>query len=193
MRDSFFIVKKTTSIVSFPFSFFFNYLWSELGLGHKLLQRWHSLLAQGVKQINKINRTTSAQTSGLRLRLDARTAVPYARTKNPRPCSHKEKPAHLDLPLGFMCPCGARATRPCAGPFASPSVLTRIATYATFNLLSKHSYAILAIYVWRQMKHIKYASKKLAKTPEKHKTIANIRNIQIKHLQYMCETYATFT
>jgi hypothetical protein len=32
------------------------------------------------------------------------------------------------------------------------------------------------------MKHLKYASETLAKTPEKHlKTIANRHNIQIKH------------
>jgi hypothetical protein len=42
------------------------------------------------------------------------------------------------------------------------------------------------------MKHLKYASETLAKTHEKHlKTIANILNIQIKHLQHMCETFAT--
>ena len=42
------------------------------------------------------------------------------------------------------------------------------------------------------MKYLKHASKILAKTHEKHlKTITNIRNIQIKHLQHMCETYAT--
>ena len=41
------------------------------------------------------------------------------------------------------------------------------------------------------MKHLKYASETLAKAPEKYlKTIPNIRNIKIKHLQHMCETYA---
>jgi len=39
------------------------------------------------------------------------------------------------------------------------------------------------------MKHLKYASETLAKTPEEHlTTIGNIRNIQIEHLQHMCET-----
>ena len=42
------------------------------------------------------------------------------------------------------------------------------------------------IYIRRQMKHLKYASETLTKTYEKHlKTIANIRNIQIKHLQHV--------
>jgi hypothetical protein len=36
----------------------------------------------------------------------------------------------------------------------------------------------------REMKHLKSAFETLAKTPEKHlKTIANICNIQMKHLQ----------
>jgi hypothetical protein len=39
------------------------------------------------------------------------------------------------------------------------------------------------------MKHLKHASETLAKTPEKHlKTIANICNIQMKHLQQTHET-----
>jgi hypothetical protein len=42
------------------------------------------------------------------------------------------------------------------------------------------------------MKYLKHVSKTLEKkTPEKRlKTIANICNILIKHLQRMCETYA---
>ena len=38
------------------------------------------------------------------------------------------------------------------------------------------------------MKHLKQASETFAKILEKHlKIIANIDNIQIKHLQHMCE------
>jgi hypothetical protein len=41
------------------------------------------------------------------------------------------------------------------------------------------------------MKQLKHASKTVAKTPEKHlKIIANICNMQIKHLEHVCETYA---
>jgi hypothetical protein len=41
------------------------------------------------------------------------------------------------------------------------------------------------------MKHLKHASETLTKALEKHfKTIANIHNIQIKHLQHVCATYA---
>jgi hypothetical protein len=60
---------------------------------------------------------------------------------------------------------------------------TRI-TYATPNLLLKHPDATVATYKRRQMKHLKRAFETLAQTPEKHlKTIANICNIQMKHLQ----------
>jgi hypothetical protein len=38
---------------------------------------------------------------------------------------------------------------------------------ATPNLLLKHSYITLAIYVQRQMKHLKYVSETLAKKSEK--------------------------
>ena len=37
------------------------------------------------------------------------------------------------------------------------------------------------------MKHLKYASETLAKTPKTLQTIVNIRNIQIKYLHHMCE------
>jgi hypothetical protein len=50
---------------------------------------------------------------------------------------------------------------------------------AISDLLLKHQDATLATYKRRQMKHLRYASETL----EKHlKTIANIRNIYIKHL-----------
>jgi hypothetical protein len=40
--------------------------------------------------------------------------------------------------------------------------------------------------------YFKHASETVPKTPKNHlKTIANMHNIKIKHLQYMCETYAT--
>jgi hypothetical protein len=48
----------------------------------------------------------------------------------------------------------------------------------------KHPDAIVATYKRRQIKHLKQVSETLAKTPEEHlKIIANICNIQIKHLQ----------
>ena len=43
-------------------------------------------------------------------------------------------------------------------------------------------------YIWKQMKHLKYASETLAKTPE---TIVNIRNIKIKHCTIYVKTYPT--
>jgi hypothetical protein len=50
--------------------------------------------------------------------------------------------------------------------------------------LLKHPDATVTKYKEREMKHLKPASETLAKTPEKHlKTIANICNIQMKHLQ----------
>jgi hypothetical protein len=39
------------------------------------------------------------------------------------------------------------------------------------------------------MKHLKHASETLMETPQNH--CKNICNIQIKHLQQMCETCAT--
>jgi hypothetical protein len=43
------------------------------------------------------------------------------------------------------------------------------------------------------MKHLKHTSKTLAKIHKKQlKIIANICNVQIKHLKRMCEMYATF-
>jgi hypothetical protein len=43
------------------------------------------------------------------------------------------------------------------------------------------------------MKHLKHESETLAKTPENTlKTIANVRNIWIKHLQHICEIYAAY-
>jgi hypothetical protein len=52
---------------------------------------------------------------------------------------------------------------------------------------------VIATYVWKYMKHLKYVSEILAETPQKHlKTIANIRNIQlntcntcVKHIQHL--------
>jgi DNA-binding MltR family transcriptional regulator len=42
------------------------------------------------------------------------------------------------------------------------------------------------------MKHLKHASETLTKTPKNTwNHCKNIHNIQIKHLQHMCETYAT--
>ena len=56
----------------------------------------------------------------------------------------------------------------------------------TRDLVLKHRDATLPIYVRRQMKHLKYVSKILKKTPEKHlKTIA-------KHTQYPNKTLATY-
>jgi hypothetical protein len=64
---------------------------------------------------------------------------------------------------------------------------------ATLDLLFKHPNAILAAYILRQMKYMKHVSETLAKTSEKHlKTITKHTHIQIKHLQHMCETYATY-
>jgi hypothetical protein len=55
---------------------------------------------------------------------------------------------------------------------------------ATPDLFLKHPDTIVATYKRRQMKHLKQSSETLVKTPEKHlKTIANIYNIQMKHLQ----------
>jgi hypothetical protein len=66
---------------------------------------------------------------------------------------------------------------------------------ATLNLLLKHPDATLATYVWRQIKHMKYAFETLAATPDlllKHldETLAtyvrnswNTRNMHMKHLQ----------
>jgi hypothetical protein len=63
----------------------------------------------------------------------------------------------------------------------------------TPDLLLKYLDATLAIYKRRQIKYLKHMSKTLEKTPEKHlKTIANIYNIQIKHFQYICETFETY-
>jgi hypothetical protein len=77
------------------------------------------------------------------------------------------------------------------GPLAPLSLFTRI-PYATPDLLLKHPDAIFATYKRRKMKHLKHVSETLAKIREKHlKTIANIRDIQIKYLQHKCETYAT--
>jgi hypothetical protein len=62
---------------------------------------------------------------------------------------------------------------------------------ATPDLLLKHPNTTVTIYIRRQLKHLKHASETLEKTPETHlKTIATIHNIQIKHMQLMCETYA---
>jgi hypothetical protein len=62
---------------------------------------------------------------------------------------------------------------------------------ATPDLLLTHPNAIFATNKRRQMKHLKLVSRTLAKTHEKHLTItANIRNIQIKHLQHTYEIYA---
>jgi hypothetical protein len=48
----------------------------------------------------------------------------------------------------------------------------------------KHLDATVATYKTRQMKQLKYASETLVKTPEKYlKIIANICNIQMKHLK----------
>jgi hypothetical protein len=48
----------------------------------------------------------------------------------------------------------------------------------------KHPNATVITYKRRQIKHLKQTSGTLAKTPEKHlKIIANICNIQMKHLQ----------
>jgi hypothetical protein len=71
----------------------------------------------------------------------------------------------------------------------SPPLLTRIAIYATADLLLKHLDVTLATYVSKQIKHLKHASEIHEKDL---KTIANIRNIQIKYLQHRCETYATY-
>jgi hypothetical protein len=82
-----------------------------------------------------------------------------------------------------------RPASPPALPLVSPPFLTRITIYATPDLLLKHLDVTLATYVSKQMKHLKYASEIHEKDL---KTIANIRNIQIKHLQHRCETYATY-
>jgi hypothetical protein len=55
---------------------------------------------------------------------------------------------------------------------------------ATSDLLLKHLDITVVTYKRRQMKHLKHVSETLAKTLEKDlKTIVNICNIQIKHLQ----------
>jgi len=62
----------------------------------------------------------------------------------------------------------------------------------TSDLLLKHPSIIITTYKIRLMKYLKHVSETLAKTCKKHlKPIANIRNIQIKHLQHMCEIYTT--
>jgi hypothetical protein len=74
---------------------------------------------------------------------------------------------------------------------------------ATPNLLLKYPDATVPTYKIRQMKHLKQASKTLAKTPEnycKHMQHLNktLTNIHMKHLKifetYVCNmhVYATF-
>jgi len=70
-----------------------------------------------------------------------------------------------------------------------PSTTGAIATCVTPDLLLKHPHETFAIYVCRQMKHLKHTFETLGKTPEK--PLQNICNIQIKDLQHMCKTYAT--
>jgi hypothetical protein len=72
--------------------------------------------------------------------------APRCLARGPRPdaCACTSNPC---LCLGFTCPCGARAARPRAGTLALPPLLTRIATYATPDLLLKHPDATLTTYV----------------------------------------------
>ena len=85
------------------------------------------------------------------------------------------------------CPAGAGKMRRHQGKIAEGEEGD-----ATPDLLLKHQGKTFAIYIWRQMKHLKHASETLAEEPVTlEKPLQSIRNIQIKHLQHMCETYAT--
>ena len=62
----------------------------------------------------------------------------------------------------------------------------------TPDLLLKHFHVTLATYVSRQMKHLKHASKTLAKTPEKYLKLLQKHTQHLdKTLPHMCETYVT--
>jgi hypothetical protein len=133
-----------------------------------------------------------------------------ARTCTPPPCLHappclrfarprrarsaRASPAPLDSAWGLLAP------PPSSAPaWRRPSNYCRwlwhvgpIATCATPDLLLKHLDAAFETYVWKQMKYMKHVSETLIKTPENTwKPLQNIHNIEIKYLQYMCETYAT--
>jgi hypothetical protein len=85
------------------------------------------------------------------------------------------------------------SVRRCATPniaHAAPDIvlccqpLPTCIPYGTLDLLLKHLNATVATYKGRQMKHSKQAYETLTKMLEKNlKTIANICNIQTKHLQ----------
>jgi hypothetical protein len=96
-------------------------------------------------------------------------------------CPHRERTSAYRV--------GLSRERTSSGPMpprmssAPPAASQRISC-GTPDLLLKHPDTTVATYKRRQIKHLKQAYETLAKTAKKHlTTIANICNIQMKHLQ----------